>query len=42
MLLVKSLLLVYTSVTSLGVTVLVMAGLMAYIFRMQVRRLETS
>lgn len=33
---VKSLLLVYTSVTSLGVTVLVMAGLMAYIFRMQV------
>jgi len=33
---VKSLLLVYTSFTCLGVTVLGMAGVMAYIFRMQV------
>ena len=33
---VKSLLLVYTSFTCLGVTVLSMAGVMAYIFRMQV------
>lgn len=33
---VKSLLLVYTSLACLGVTVLVMAGLMAYIFKMQV------